>query len=167
MCIYSFVFSSWAWNDRCKCTYGPLWCDEGVYRIAKEIQLLKRIEFQNIFLGIGGFLQKKKVVLAAIETGPNISVMSGGHYVRSKRGKLDVINIRILAFKKGPISVLVSDWALWSCLGICNYVFGPHNSPKMIRRPKFQTSTGFYVEFLFKLVKSYLGNNFGRVDGDM
>ena len=95
--------------------YGPLWCDEGVYRIVKEIQLLKRIEFQNIFLGIGGF-HTEKVVLAAIgkyledvgaenvfvETeifGPNTvkAVMSGGHYVRSKRGKLDVINIRILA----------------------------------------------------------------------
>ena len=95
--------------------YGPLWCDEGVYRITKKIQLLKRIEFQNIFLGIGG-LHTEKVVLAAIgkyleDVGAeNVfveteifrsntvkAVMSGGHYVRSKRGMLDVINIRILA----------------------------------------------------------------------
>ena len=84
--------------------YGPLWCDEGVYRIAKEIQLLKPLEFQNIFIGIGGF-HAEKIVLASIgkyledsgaesifvETeifGPNTvkAVMSGGHYVRAKRG---------------------------------------------------------------------------------
>ena len=35
--------------------YGPLWCDQGVYRIAKEIQLLKSDEFDNIFVGLGGF----------------------------------------------------------------------------------------------------------------
>ena len=35
--------------------YGPLWCEEGVYRIAKEIQLLRPNEFGNIFLGMGGF----------------------------------------------------------------------------------------------------------------
>ena len=29
----------------------PLWCDQDVYRIAKEIQLLKLDEFDNIFLG--------------------------------------------------------------------------------------------------------------------
>ena len=35
--------------------YGPLWCDEGVYRLAKEIQLLNPVLFSNIFLGLGGF----------------------------------------------------------------------------------------------------------------
>ena len=36
--------------------YGPLWSDEGVYRVAKEIQLLiNPPEFNNIFLGLGGF----------------------------------------------------------------------------------------------------------------
>ena len=28
--------------------YGPLWCDEGVYKIAKELQLLNEKEFRNI-----------------------------------------------------------------------------------------------------------------------
>ena len=35
--------------------YGALWCDEGVYRIAKELQLLNPEDFKNIFLGLGGF----------------------------------------------------------------------------------------------------------------
>ena len=34
---------------------GPLLSDEGVYRIAKEIQLLEPDKFSNIFLGLGGF----------------------------------------------------------------------------------------------------------------
>lgn len=44
-------------------TYGPLWCDKGVYRIKKEIQQQKPDEFKNIFSGMGGF-HTKKVVLA-------------------------------------------------------------------------------------------------------
>ena len=43
--------------------YGPLWCDEGVYKIAKELQLLNEKEFDNIFLGLGGF-HMEKVLLA-------------------------------------------------------------------------------------------------------
>ena len=35
--------------------YGPLWCDEGVYHIAKELQFLNTRTFHNIFLGLGGF----------------------------------------------------------------------------------------------------------------
>ena len=31
---------------------GPLWSDEGIYHLAKEIQLLQSDEFNNIFLGI-------------------------------------------------------------------------------------------------------------------
>ena len=29
--------------------YGPLWSDEGVYRIAKDLQLLNPDKFNNIF----------------------------------------------------------------------------------------------------------------------
>ena len=32
--------------------YGPLWCDEAVYRIAKELQLQNHVQLSNIFLGI-------------------------------------------------------------------------------------------------------------------
>ena len=42
--------------------YGPLWCDKEVYRIAKEIQLLKDDEFENIFLCLGGFHTWKLIV---------------------------------------------------------------------------------------------------------
>ena len=84
--------------------YGPLWCDEGVYRLAKELQLLDQDRFDNIFLGLGGF-HMEKVMIACCgkyleETGfdtafaenevygPEIvkSVMDGGHYVRGIRG---------------------------------------------------------------------------------
>ena len=84
--------------------YGPLWCDVGVYRIAKEIKLLRPDEFRNIFLGMGGF-HTEKIVLACLgkyleksgiekvfeitETfGPDTvkSVLNGGHYNHSKKG---------------------------------------------------------------------------------
>ena len=45
--------------------YGALWADEVVYRIAKEIQLLKSDQFNNIFLGLGGF-HMEKIVLACL-----------------------------------------------------------------------------------------------------
>lgn len=83
---------------------GPLWSDEGVYRIAKEIQLSDPDKFNNIFLGIGGF-HLEKVVIGCLGSyleksgikevfveqevfGPGVvnSVMNGGHYVRGKRG---------------------------------------------------------------------------------
>ena len=41
---------------------GPLWCDEGVYHIAKELQLLNPDKFGNIFLGLGGFHPEKVVI---------------------------------------------------------------------------------------------------------
>ena len=41
--------------------WGPLWCDEGVYRIGKELQLLNPNKFANIFLGIGGFHMEKVI----------------------------------------------------------------------------------------------------------
>ena len=76
---------------------GALWCDEGVYRIAKELQLMHPNEFRNIFLGLRGFHTEKAVltcmgkfledvgvdsVFVANEIfGPNIvtSVMNGSH----------------------------------------------------------------------------------------
>lgn len=84
--------------------YGPLWCDEGVYRLAKELQLLEPARFDNIFLGLGGFHLEKVIiaccgkyledtgierVLVANEVyGPeNVnSVMNGGNYARGIRG---------------------------------------------------------------------------------
>ena len=46
--------------------YGPLWCDEGVYRLAKELQLSDQNCFDNIFLGLGGF-HMEKVMIACCE----------------------------------------------------------------------------------------------------
>jgi hypothetical protein len=82
---------------------GALWSDEGVYAIAKEIQLLKPDQFGNIFLGMGPFHMEKIVIaclgkflgcigidLALIETetfGKLVvkkSVMTGGHYCKGK-----------------------------------------------------------------------------------
>ena len=39
--------------------YGALWCDEGVYHIAKELQLLHENKFKNIILGLRGFHMEK------------------------------------------------------------------------------------------------------------
>lgn len=82
--------------------YGGLWADEGVYCIAKEIQLIKPDMFGNIFLGLGGF-HMEKIVLAClgsylepsgifsalVETecyGTDVikTVMSGSHYTRAR-----------------------------------------------------------------------------------
>ena len=41
---------------------GALWSDEGVYHIAKELQLLFPTEFDNIFLGMGSFHSAKIVI---------------------------------------------------------------------------------------------------------
>ena len=41
--------------------YGFLWCDEGVYCIAKEIQFLKPEKFSNLFIGLGRFHFEKIV----------------------------------------------------------------------------------------------------------
>ena len=49
-------------------TYGALWADEGMYRIAKEIQLVKLDEFSNIFLGLGGFHMEKIVLACLVHT---------------------------------------------------------------------------------------------------
>ena len=42
--------------------YGPLWCDKGVYRIAKKLQLLNPSKFTNIFLGLDGFHFEKVLI---------------------------------------------------------------------------------------------------------
>ena len=82
---------------------GALWSDEGVYAIAKEIQLLKPDQFSNIFLGMGPFHMEKIVIaclgkfldcigisLALVETeafGKLVvenSVMTGAHYCKGK-----------------------------------------------------------------------------------
>jgi len=86
--------------------YGPLWCDEGVYRIAKELQLLNPDQFDNIFLGLGGFHMEKVLIAccgvylkeSGIDTvfveneiyGPGVvqSVLSGSNYNRGKRGMM-------------------------------------------------------------------------------
>ena len=86
--------------------YGPLWSDEGVYWIAKEIQLLNPTLFSNIFLGLGGFHMEKKLIACCsaylqdcgIESvfveneifgsGVVQSVLSGGHYIRGRKGMM-------------------------------------------------------------------------------
>ena len=83
--------------------YGPLWCDEGVYHIAKELQLLKPETFSNIFLGLGGFHMEKNVLsaigqylsksgarelLVANGYGPTVTdnkIMTGKHYVLARQ----------------------------------------------------------------------------------
>ena len=82
---------------------GALWCDEGVYHIAREIQLLSPDSFDNVFLGLGGFHMEKVVtaclgkylkgtgidkVLINTEIYGPISietVLNGGHYADANR----------------------------------------------------------------------------------
>ena len=85
---------------------GPLWSDEGVNHIAKKkkTQLLYPQKFSNKFFGIGDF-HLEKVLIGSLGTllessgtqnllveekvyGPGAanSVMSGGYYIRGKRG---------------------------------------------------------------------------------
>ena len=86
--------------------YGPLWSDDGVYHISKDIQLIDPDKFGNIFLGLGGFHLEKVVIcclglyleLSGIRdilveerifgAGPVESMMNGGHYIRGKRGMM-------------------------------------------------------------------------------
>ena len=83
---------------------GTLWSDEGVYRIAKELQLLYPARFENIFLGIGGFHMENVVIACCVKYleeigidhvlveneifGTDIvkSALDGGNYIRGKRG---------------------------------------------------------------------------------
>ena len=43
-------------------SYGPLWYDEGVFWLAKELQFLDPANFCNIFLGIGRFHTEKVMI---------------------------------------------------------------------------------------------------------
>ena len=44
-------------------TWGlTLWCEKGVYGIAKELQMLNPDKFGNIFLGLGGFYLEEVVI---------------------------------------------------------------------------------------------------------
>ena len=97
--------------------YGPLWCDEGVYRLPKELQLLNPVLFSNIFLGLGGFHMEKVIIACCgkyledvgvdsifVENevyGPAIvnTVMNGGNYVRGIHGMAilsEVLHILLL-----------------------------------------------------------------------
>ena len=42
--------------------YCPLWCDERIYRLAKELQPQNPDGFSNIFLGLGGFHMEKVMI---------------------------------------------------------------------------------------------------------
>ena len=100
---------------------GALWCDEGVYRIAKELQLLNSHMFDNIFIGLGSF-HAEKILLACCGLylkeicvrdvfvyneiyGPGVTdgtIMKGGDYIlcrEAMRNLAKAINrIRILKF---------------------------------------------------------------------
>ena len=84
---------------------GALWCNEGVYQVAKEIQLLKPELFGHLFIGLGPFHTDKIVISclgkflgisgidhAMVESmvfGKGVvegSVMNGGDYVKGKSG---------------------------------------------------------------------------------
>nr|CAD7587558.1 unnamed protein product [Timema genevievae] len=86
-------------------TSGALWCDKGVYRLTKELQLVLLHECTNIFIDLGGFHFAKDVLdcigayladsgadCVFTETGvfgPVIVqiTLSGKHYARSFRGQ--------------------------------------------------------------------------------
>ena len=86
-----------------------VWCDEGVYRIAKELQLLNPLLFENIFLGLSGFHMEKIVISCCgsylqecgvgsmfveneiFDPGVVQSVLCGGHYVPGKKGMMMLV----------------------------------------------------------------------------
>lgn len=45
--------------SECEETKGGMWADEGIYRLAKDNQLLKPNQFNNIFQGLGRFHMEK------------------------------------------------------------------------------------------------------------
>ena len=84
---------------------GAIWCDEGIYQLAKEIQLLKPEQFGKLFIGLGGFHMEKIIIAclgrflehigvdsALVEAdvfGENVVgslVMGDGHYIKGKGG---------------------------------------------------------------------------------
>ena len=83
---------------------GALWCDEGVYRLEKEMQHLFPETFDDIFLGLGGFHMEKSIIACVgkylqgsgvdsiftnnrvFGSGVVTNVLDGGHYTRGIRG---------------------------------------------------------------------------------
>ena len=109
----------------------PLWSDEGVHHAAKEILLLYPQKFSIMFLGIGGF-HLEKVVIGCLGTylessgiqnllveekvyGPGVvnSVMSGGNYIRGKRGMSLIAEameqLQVYSFLQSSDGVLFSE----------------------------------------------------------
>ena len=100
-------------------TCGALWCDEGVYCLAKEIQLLKPEQFGTIFIGLGPF-HWSKILMGAVGKwlsssgigealinsqvfsagAAKTSVLQGGDYVKAKEG-MNIIaeTITLLQYK--------------------------------------------------------------------
>ena len=91
-------------------SYGPLWWDEGVCRLAEELQLLDPARFGNIFLDLGSHTEKVMIaccgkyledtgidsILVENEVyGPeNVKhVMNVGHYVRGIRGMAIILEV--------------------------------------------------------------------------
>ena len=102
-------------------TSGPLWCDEGVYRLAKEIQLIFPQKFDNLFIGLDGF-DTEKVILACCGQllrhrdvfvqneiyGPNVTdgtILKGTNYVlcrEAMRNLTEAVNrVKIEKFMPG------------------------------------------------------------------
>ena len=114
---------------------GSFWCDEGVYWIAKELQLLDS-KFDNIFIGLGGFHMEKNILGCIGQylqdigvrdifiqsriftpTATDNKIMNGGDYILSRSGMRFLCEaISRLRFdeycKVADISTSVKDCAL-------------------------------------------------------
>ena len=103
-------------------TYGGLWADEGMYRIAKETQLVKPDESGNLFLGLGGFhmektllaclgayLEPSRMFAVLVETecyGADVikSVISGSHYSRARTAHSMIYEVLMSIMLEGFLS---------------------------------------------------------------
>ena len=130
--------------------YGALWCDEGVYCIAKEIQILRPVEFQNIWLGMGPF-HWTKILLAAtgkflehsgitkalykskvfLKSAAETNIMKGGDYVQGKDGMGIIAEVMmrlqyevyLLALTVLLVPTILI--ALWKHGSLLNHLFHP------------------------------------------
>ena len=89
--------------------YGPLWSNEGVYRIAKEIQLLQPQEFGNIFLCLG--FDMEKVVLACLGS---LLKESGAKMYLLKQKYLDQLSLTVfwmedITYVQSKVNVLLYE----------------------------------------------------------
>ena len=124
--------------------YGVLWADEGVYRIAKKIQLVKPDEFSNIFLGLVGF-HMEKIVLAClgayleqsgifavlVETecyGTDVirTVISGSHYSRAHTAHSMIYEVLMPMMLEGFLSKFPDKQMELEALQVA---FSPKNLP--------------------------------------